>query len=172
MAFGTWAFGPYTATIATNADGSTPVDIGLNEGPHRFIQIAKGANITPNRFGDSVVDGIYRGANCLIQMSLKEYTAAVKRIIWPFSPTDLGLTGIIGRANSDIGRQLILTAISGTPAATNGPATRTCPLAIFAPEHNMELIMGNDERNIPLVCQILPALVTAGTSQLRHFTDS
>jgi len=167
MAFATWAFGPYTGVY-----GSSPTDIGLNEGPHRFIQIAKGANITPNRFGDSVVDGIYRGGNCLIQMSLKEYTAGVKKIIWPFSPTDLGLTGVIGRAMSDIAQQLVLTAISGTPAATNGPVTRTCPLVVFAPEHNMELIMGNDERNIPLVCQVLPALVSAGTSQLRHFTDT
>ena len=172
MAFGTWAFGPYTATIATDSDGSTPVDIGLNEGPHRMIQIIKGHNITPNRFGDSVVDGIYRGANVLVQMSLKEWTAAVKRIIWPVSPTDLGLTGIIGRPTSEYSRQLILTAIANTPAASAGPATRTIPLVAFAPEHNLETIMGNDERNLPLVCQCLPALVTAGTSQLRHFTDS
>ena len=167
MAFATWAFGPYTAVY-----GSSPTDIGLNEGPHRFIQIAKGQNITPNRFGDSVVDGIYRGANVLFQCSLKEYTAGVKKLIWPFSPTDLGLTGIIGRAMTDIAQPLVLTAIANTLAATNGPVTRTCPLCVFAPEHNMELIMGNDERNIPLVAQCLPALVTASTSQLRHFTDT
>jgi len=160
MPFADFSFGPYTA--AYGASGSE-VDIGLLEGPKRIQISGHARDVRADRFGDSVIDGIFRGGDCFILIVVKEWNAATKAILWPFS-TDLGLTGKIGRSMTDMAKSLVFTAIPGVPAATLGPATRTFPSAIFAPEHNKEVIMGNEERNVPLVLRAYPARWPAVTA--------
>lgn len=164
----TQSFGPYTLKYGTSG---SEVDIGLHEGPVRMQITSHARDVRADRFGDSVLDGIYRGGDCFLLFVLKEWDAAAKAAMWPFD-TDLGLSGKIGRSMTDVAKSFVLTAIAGTPAATNGPATRTFAKAIFSPEHNKEVIFGNEERNVPLVLRCYPTEVTAGDSVLRWFTDT
>ena len=164
MAFGTWACGPYTATYNGN-------DVGLIEGVWRHQQTAEAADIRSGRFGDSVIDGIYRGGNCFAVAVFKEWTANIRRMLWPFD-TVLGDSGKHGRSMVDMSSVLLLTAIAGTPAATAGPATRSFPRAIFSPGHNKEVLLGNEERNVPIVFRCYPTVVTPGDTDLRWYTDT
>jgi hypothetical protein len=123
-------------------------------------------------YGKSMVDATYDGMNVLVRGVLREWTAAVKAAIWPFD-SEPGVSGLIGRKYSDMAKQLVLTAVPGTPAATNGPVTRTYPLCIFDPEFNKEIILGLGGRAVPIVFRILPTKITVnGTSQLRFYTDT
>ena len=161
--FDTPAFGPYTATYGA-------ADIGLIEGPHNLSSINHAVDRRAGRFGDSVVSGIYTGGDNFVQFVLKEWTAAVKTILYPWGT--IGQSGVIGRAMEDLAAALVLTAIDGTPAKTNGPVTRTYPLAILVPEHNLEVLCGNVERNVPIVMRCYPAEVTPGSNELQWFADT
>ncbi len=165
MSFGTWAAGPYTATWDTN-------DLGDVEGGWIYQRQASGVIIRADRYGETPIDGIYRGGQFLLITIIKEWTAATRSMLWPFSPTDEGLVGATGRSFVDMSKQLVLTAVTGSLAATNGPATRTIPRAIFAPEFNQSVLMGNDQRDVPIALQIFPTEVSASSSDLRLFTDT
>jgi len=169
MAFGTWAFGPYT--VDYTPAGGEKTAVGLLEQHITMNQPAFAQDVMASRYAESVIDGIYRGGNVFVQLILKEWKTGSKNVMWPFDAT-LGQSGKIGRAMSDIAGSLLLTAIAGTPAANNGPATRTFPLACFSPGHNKEVLFGNVERNVPIIMQCYPAEVTPGDSELQWFSDT
>lgn len=164
MSFLSQSVGPYLVSYA----GS---DIGDVEGVLMLQVTAHAQLVRANRFGDAIIDFITRGATAFAVMNIKEWTAATKATFWPFSGTQ-GLTGLAGRLGSDIAAALLLTAITGTPAATLGPVTRTYAKAIYAPEFNKEIVLGAEERNIPLTLLCLPTEVSATTSEIRLFTDT
>lgn len=146
------------------------VDVGLFEGALRQNQPMHAQESLASRFGDTVIDGVYRGTNVFAIMVVKEWTESVRDVIWPFDEA-LGNSGIIGRMLTDIAKVLVFTAIPGTPAATNGPLTRTYSLAVIAPEHNTEITFGAEERNIPVVMRCLPA-ITDSTGIAIHYVDT
>ncbi len=160
-AFGNYAVGPYTGTWSTN-------DVGEIEGVYRVQQSASAQDIRAGRYGDSVIDGVYRGGNVFVVATFKEWTANIRDMLWPFGV--MGLSGKVGRLMTDMAEILELTAITGTPAATHGFATITFPKAVFSPEHNQEIILGNEERNVPVVFRCYPEEVTDGDSALRWYT--
>jgi hypothetical protein len=160
--FATFAYGPYTATYGGNS-------IGEFEGSLEHFQIGHAREYRASRFGDSPVGGIYTGMSCLFMARLKEWTAFTRAAMWPYD-TLLGDSGVIGRAMEDMASILILTAVAGTPAATNGPATRTYPLAILMPEHNQQVILGTEQRDVPLVFRCYPQI--KGGVELNCFTDT
>jgi len=163
-AFGTFATGSYHASYKTNA-------LGLLEGSPREQMVSHAQDVRASQYGDSVIDGVYRGGDCFVILTVKEWISASKVAMWPFN-ADLGLSGIIGRLSADIAGALLLTAITGTPAATAGPATRSYPLAILMPEFTREITFGTEERNVMLTFRCLPTEVSANTAQLRWFTDT
>jgi hypothetical protein len=126
--------------------------------------------VRASRFGDTVIDGVYRGADVFQIAVIKEWTEAIRDAIWPFDEA-LGNTGIHGRMLTDMYGQIILTAIPGTPAAAVGPLTRTYPIAGLSPEHNVDVTFGSEERNIPIVFRCLPT-ITVATSVAVHYTDT
>lgn len=146
------------------------VDVGLFEGSLRQNQPMHAQDVLASRFGDTVIDGVFRGSNVFAIMVVKEWTESIRDLIWPFNEA-LGNTGIHGRMLSDIAKALVMTVVPGTPAATNGPATRTYSLAVIAPEHNTEITFGTEERNIPVVMRCLPA-ITVATSVAVHYVDT
>lgn len=158
------AFGPYTATY----DGNP---VGLVEGVWRLQSVAHISAIRGSRFGEPILDGIYRGPDHFAIALFKEWNANIRDMLWPFDTASMGQSGKIGRSAFDMSKQLILSAISGTQSAVVGPTTRTYPNVLFAPEHNMELVMGNEERNVPIVFIAFPTVVTPGDSELQHFTE-
>lgn len=161
MAFATFANGPYTVTY-------NGLSLGLLEGQPKCISVPHAIDVRSSRWGNSVIDGIQDGADVFVSLMLKEWTAAIRAALWPFS-ANLGDAGVPGRLLSDLGAALVFTAVTGTPAATNGPVTRTFAAACLAPEHNLEVMLGNEERNIPLIFRAYPAVF--GTN-LRHFADT
>jgi len=159
----TQSVGAYTATYKG-------VDIGTFEGALRQNQTMHAQDVRASRFGDTVIDGVYRGSNVFQVATIKEWTEAIRDTIWPFDE-ELGNTGIHGRLLTDIAGALVLTAVPGTPAVTLGPATRTYSLAVLAPEHNAEVTFGTEERNMPIVFRCYPA-ITVATTVAVHYVDT
>ncbi len=164
MPIDTSAFGAYTAKY----DGT---DIGLTEGAMTSSQQFHATDRRADQYGASVISGIYTGADVFLQLIMKEWTTGPKKVVDRLDATP-GQSGIIGRAMEDEAKILLLEAVVGTPARTNGPVTRTFAKAIFAPEFNIELPMGNVERDIPIIFRIYPTEVTPGTSELQWFVDT
>ena len=178
-----FSFGPYTATYDLD-DANPKADLGLVEQAWFMESQAEARDIRASRYGESIIDGIYVGQNVFMIVRLKEWTQTVRRAIHPWADDGaaldkdkeavLGRTGAHGRCMADMARELELTAIPGSPAATLGPITITAPLAIYAPRHNLQIPFGNLERDIHIVFQLYPVLVNAIPqtpidSLLKHF---
>lgn len=156
--------GPYTVTWNSN-------DIGLSEGPIRHQQRAMGIPVRASLYGDTVLDYILRGAEVFVALVLKEWNANTKAALWPYGSTHGVMTEAGVRASS-LCKALVLTAVSGTPAATEGPLTRTYANAVLLPGHNLDVIFGPEERNIPLIFAVLPDNDSSGNKKVKFFTDT
>lgn len=161
MAFGNFSPGSYTVTLNS-------VSLGLVNDPIRIQRAMRAQEITVDLYGDSVVDGVYRGGRVFVMIVLAEWTANIRAAIWQFN-ADFGQTGLHGRLLSDVAQSLVLTPVASTPAATLGNNTFTASKAILAPQNNVQWLMGNVHRNIPLVFE---ALAYLDGSNLRHFALS
>jgi hypothetical protein len=115
-----------------------------------------------------MIDGIYRGQDVQIVVTFKEWTANIRSAIWPYGAAGFdGTVGQVGRLNSALAKVIILTAAAGSPAAAgSSPATLTANLGIIAPENEIDILMGPDERNIPVLFDLIP-YDDSGT--VRHF---
>ncbi|OGT57668.1 MAG: hypothetical protein A3E01_02720 [Gammaproteobacteria bacterium RIFCSPHIGHO2_12_FULL_63_22] len=110
--------------------------------------------ITGDNYGDTVQDGVYRGGSCFLQMDLLEYNAAaIQTAMWPYGT--FGTLGVIGRLQTALAKQIVMTAVAGTPAAST-PATVTFARAILAPGQQTELLFAPRLRIVPIMFQILP----------------
>lgn len=160
MAIGEFAPGYYNMTY----DGDDP---GLVQGVRQLRRKYKAQIISADLYGDTQLDGVYRGSDVFLRMIFKEWNATVRKILWPFD-TDFGDLGIPGKLLTDFAKSMVLTALTGTPAATKGPATVTATLALLAPENDVEVIMGNEQRDVPVLIQCFPYVVSTG--RVAHFT--
>lgn len=164
MALGTFAPGAYTMTYAppSGVAGYTgsPLSCGLIEGVRRLRRRPEAQTMQADQFGKSDIDAVYQGGNWALSMVFKEWTAAIRAILWPFggdaSTPDWLALGTCGKLLTDLAGQIVLTAVTGTPAASNGPATLTFPKAIISPDTDQEIIMGNEPRDIPVVFKLFP----------------
>jgi hypothetical protein len=168
MPFATFAAGPYTATYNTDAapgnppgKGLGPRDLGLVEGVRRWRRVMQARDVRASAFGDSVIDAVYRGGQCFCLMTFKEWSAAARAALWPFS-SSFGEVGAIGRLLTDLAGVLTLTAVPNTPAAQNGPAILVFGKAILSPEHVSEVSLGNQERDVPIVLRCFPYVTAQG----------
>lgn len=166
MALGTFTPGEYVMTYDSSAIGMCMAD-GKSL---QFRDHQKKINNT-DRYGDTRIDGIYRGKDVFLRLIVKEWTAGVKKMLWPWSvpaaPVFDGKLGLIGQLASDCAKVLVLTPVANTPAATNGPASLTANKAILAPENDVSILFGPDERDIPLLLDLLPY---DDTGVIRMFT--
>lgn len=160
MPFATWAHGPYSATLGGNV-------LGLTEGPIRLSEQLYAEVIRADKYGQATLDAISLGKDSFISIILKEWTTSAVNAIFQ-GATPMGSTGLIGRNLSDIAQSLVLTALASTPAAANSPGvTITAPKAVLAPGYNREILLGNVQRNTPVIFQLLPS---ESSSLLTHFT--
>jgi hypothetical protein len=162
MPVGNPSFGAYHWSYA-----GTP--IGFIEGVPELVEIAEAIDRRSGLTGSSVIDGIYTGGQKFLNLIAKDWTLNVQRLIWPFGGQ--GRSGRHGRAMTDLARPIVATAVPGTPAAVNGPRTRTFHLACFAPGFNMKVPFGMVERNIAVTFRIYPTIDTY-TGDLVWYTDS
>lgn len=163
---GDFPIGPYTATWNSNS-------IGLLEGVVRHSESAIGLPIRAGLYGQSVLDYILQGASMFVTIVVKEWNSNTRAMLWPFGTS----MGIVHEAGFLLGagayaKQLVLTAVSGTPAATEGPTTRTYPLTIPLPGHSLDATFGAVERNIPVVLAVLPEDNSGGDQKLKFYTDT
>ncbi|GAA4441998.1 hypothetical protein [Bremerella cremea] len=181
MSLGTFAPGPYTATYdASGAVSGTPGqaadpaarDIGLVEGAHRLSRVMEGEDIAgTNLFGQTVVDSIYRGGNCFLLLTMKEWKPYVRDILWPFG-SSFGDVGPIGRLLTDLAGKIVLTPVAGTPAYQNDGKVLTFGKAILSPQHNTEIFYGPAQRDVALVFRCFPYYNSDETPKLVWFEES
>lgn len=110
--------------------------------------------------GDSHQDFVDRGSNVYLQFTSLDWDLAVHdaaiSIFWPHSASGWGTAGTVGSLYSARAKSLVMTALTGTPAATVGPVSITVPQAVIAPGQDQELFFGNANRDVPILLQALP----------------
>lgn len=134
--------GRYTATWNNLALGQH--SDGIRVSHQHFKRLIVGDN-----FGDGPQDAIYRGSEFFVSGTLMEANAAaMPSLAWPYGNIyEAGEPGRMDVAGSFV-KSLVLTAITGTPAAST-PATLTCTRAIIAENFPIEILFGPDLREIP-----------------------
>jgi len=147
-------FGVYTATWNGVSIGDTTVD------GFKLIYSVLEKKLSPTQtYGDTYIDGIFRGGNCRISFTLAEWVAGGKALLWPHTGGS-GFDGTfttVGKRISGFSSALVLTAAAGTPAAAaGGPATLTSAYAKLASDTDIDLLLGPDNRDIPIVMDLLP----------------
>lgn len=155
MAIGSWIAGRYTATYNSG-------DVGIMEDGYGLsFQHKKELIQRTDAYGDSVLDGIYRGLDAFIEMTMLEYTNATLLMLEPWDAfTATGNTSLalasIGELDFDNAKSLVLTAAAGTPAATK-PATMTATKVIVQEGFDFREMLGPTHRKLPFRGRMLPA---------------
>lgn len=161
------------ATLVTNRPGVfsatwNAVALGITSSDGfklKYKQSRIAVNDT-NLYGDTLVDGIYRGLTGVqMLVTLKEWNAAIQTMIWPHgaaSPAAMdGVLGTVGKRISDFALPLVLTAAAGTPAAAlshGGVATAntfTAGMATLSDQNDIEMLFGAVQTDIPVLLDLL-----------------
>lgn len=150
--------GRYTATFNAAALGQTAEGIRIS---HQFFK----RMVHGDAGGDTPQNAIYRGREQFLNFRLIEAASAgITAMIDPYAatpgtPLTLGVIGQIDVAYGSVAgvaKQVVLTALAGTPAATVGPATITLPLCVLAENFPVEALLGPDLREIPVRLRVYP----------------
>ncbi len=156
--------GSYTVTYGGNSLGMT-TDDGIMIREKRFIQDVRGSQV----YGETKLDGIYRGCDVDILLTLREWNAHVRSLLGTYKTSGAfnGTIGLIGVQQSALANTLVLTATASTPAATaNSPASVTASGAILSGEQDTELLLTPSDRKILVVMSLIPYNSTGD----RHLT--
>lgn len=148
--------GPYQATWNS-------VSVGQLEDGFEIEHSLSQEDIVGQDMGDSVQDGVYRGGNMFINMTLMEYSqsSAMLALWWVHSQV-LGRMGQVGTLMQQTYSQpLVLTAVAGTPALGN-PTTITCAHAALAANFDVRLLLAPRLRRVPLRLRLYPYSDGAG----------
>jgi hypothetical protein len=163
---GTFGIGQYTSTY-----NSVTLGLTTSEGFRvRYRPSIEAINDT-NLYGDCLIDGIYRGITGVqLVATFMEWKADVTIALWPYGANAAfdGTLGTIGTLQSSFAKTMVLSAVSGTPAYTNGPVTLTALGAILSADNDIEILMGPTKRNIPIVFDLL-LTATSGTGGVPGF---
>jgi len=106
-------------------------------------------------WGKMLIESFTLGADWQCQFTMMEYKAATLSVLWPFAAA-LGTLPGFGLAYTALAQVLVLTAVTGTPAATAGPVTITATLAILARNFTGKLMFGPMVRTIPVLLDLYP----------------
>jgi len=176
-----FAPGAYNMAYAVNVGGSAPAtgqgpqaapnDMGLVEGVRMLNRTALAQMIQSDLYGKSDIEGVYQGAQMAISMTLKEWGLNQRAVLWPYGTSDFGQMGIVGRLLTNMCGTIVLTAVAGTPAASAGGGLHiiTLPFCILAPDTEVGILLGNEQRDISVVFKVFPYF--DGTS-VRWFAES
>lgn len=153
-ALGAFRPGSYTATYNSVALGLTTGDGWKLRWKPSKIKIQN-----TNAYGDTLIDGIFRGMTGVqLMTTLKEWNAAVQAALWPYSnatPAFDGVLGVMGQLDTGVAKSLVLTADTSSPAFLTPGKTVTAAGAILAAENDYELLMGPIETDMPIVFDLL-----------------
>jgi len=128
-------------------------------------------------WGQTVIDGIWRGGNCFLQFVSTAYKAGSLGAFWPWGGqlAGAGALGIlvddsiaapnklpIGTLATNHALPLVLTAAAGTPAAAT-PATLTATKALLAKNNNGRLLFNSKLRDVPVRLRLYPVTASSVT---------
>ena len=153
--------GAYTGTLNAVALGIMNDDgFVLNIQPHSDL-----INDT-DQYRRTLIETIYTGIDWRVRYRTKEWNTGMQAAFSQYgaqgtNPAPGMSLGIIGRKGSGIAQALILTATTGTPAATS-PATLTATQALLAPETNIDMRFTAAVREVPIEHVCLPYSTTTG----------
>jgi hypothetical protein len=156
--------GPYEMTYKGTS-------VGMMEGPIRGQDQHIAAAIRASLYGQTIIDWINQGMASFVAFTVKEWNAGAKAAMWQAgdAPGQCVEAGVL--MNTRAGA-LVLTALAGTPAATEGPVTRTYALAMLLPGHNVDVTFGPEERNVAIVMVALPEPLTTGSKKTKTYADT
>jgi hypothetical protein len=161
-------FAPGAYTMEYISNGGAPAtghgpdgnvnDMGLVEGVRMLNRTALAQMIQSDLYGKSDIEGVYQGAQMALAMTLKEWGLNQRAALWPYGPSDFGQMGIVGRLLTAMTGHITLTAVAGTPAASAGGGLHVIdlPFCILAPDTEVGILLGNEQRDIPVVFKVFP----------------
>ena len=150
--------GPYTASWQSAA-------VGQSQNGFRLRSSVNKEMVRSDAYGDSAIDGVWRGGNVMLLFVGIEYTAGLP-VFWPYG----GAFGLFGQAGTlDVGstfaQQISLTVTSGTPAVGN-PTNLSGNQSILDENFSGETEFRSGARVLPISMRLYP-YVNSGT---RFFT--
>lgn len=157
--------GTYTATYNAKALGQTADGIRLSHEVFKRI-------VTGDLGADTPQDAVYRGQAYFMSARLIEaMKAGIADLVYPYSatvgtPWALGQIGLLdvrgagGGSPTPRARPLVLTAVTGTSAHTDGQVTMTMPLSILAEGFPVDVLFAPDLREVPIRMRIYPNMAT------------
>ena len=156
--------GPYEMTF----NGTS---VGMMEGPVRVQDQHIAAAIRASLYGQTPIDYIHQGMMTFIAFVVKEWNAGAKAAMWQAgdAPGQCVEAGVLMNTKA---KALVLTALTNTPAATEGPVTRTFGLAFLLPGHNLDVTFGPEERNVAIVMAVLPEPLSSGSKKVKMYVDT
>jgi hypothetical protein len=168
LAVGSFISGRYSGSYTPPGGGAG--DLGLMQRGYEIqITFAKQLINDTDGYAECVVDGVYRGGNCFLQGTSREYKSGVLAAALPYGT--LAATGansfgpgVIGRLDSAVAGSLVLSATAATPAAAS-PATLTGAFTILAPNFDVRMFMGPEARMVPMRFQFM-LYIDAGNANL------
>lgn len=116
----TFVAGHYTAAFTGGAENSgTALDIGTTEVGFELRPQFYREDIRIDDYGDTVVDGIFRGVNVFLRFELVKWVSGIERVLWPQSGSttnphtyhgDMGAH--IGKTWQHLAGSLVLTPVA------------------------------------------------------------
>lgn len=175
MALDTLIAGRYSATYNAN-------DVGITRDGYALTIDSEWEEIgETDAWGQSVIDGVWRGGNCFLQFTSVAYKTGSLQAFWPFGGplAGPGVLGVlfdstqatplpIAQLASNIAKAFVLTATAGTPAAAT-PATLTATAALLARNNNGRIMLNSKLRDVPVRLRLYP-FTSAGIT--RFFTTT
>lgn len=137
--------GHYDATWDGDDIGSTRDGFRLRETMHAEM-------ILDDEYGDAPVDGVNRGCEVLITLDYIDYDL-VKDAIYAHVGTEGDVLSNVGKLLTGLAKTLVLTAKTGTPAAS-GIATLTADKAIIVSD--VETLLASRLRQGPITFRCFP----------------
>lgn len=148
MPFGTthgFAAGPYSVTLNSVACGLL---VGDQQAP--ALEIVDRTQLITNthRWARTVIGAVGQGSEAFANLVLMEYSSTLLSAFWPWG--SLGKNSNISTDRYDAATALVLTAVSGTLAASAGPATRTAAKAVLSEDFPLRYLHGPTLRETPI----------------------
>lgn len=157
--------GSYTPGAGGAGTGSSYAQGILTDDGYRLVWTTHAQRIGndgTDQYGNTLLINIYRGADWSLIYRCREYAANNLNATWPWGKVSAALSpalGVIGRlANSGSGAaggQIVLTAVSGTPAAA-APATLTAADVAAADGVTGDLSFTSKLREVPVHLLLFP----------------
>jgi hypothetical protein len=144
------------------SSGISMTNFGDTENGIEIVQTNYYQKVVADSFGDSMPDGVQRGADCILRFNWIEYDKLVAAGL-PFVQVPLiggGTNANCGKLLSALAGTLEMTPISGTGAYTQFVAQYGNGKSLFAtlaiPETDISFMLNNRVRTGPLVIRCLP----------------